>query len=227
MRLLAIETASEVCSVALSIDGEVHQQDQHAPRGHAEFLLPAVEQLLTDGGVELQHLDAILYGRGPGSFTSLRIGLGAVQGLAWGADVPVHGISSLAALAWEATQRFAEEGTGRVLAAMDARMNEVFLAGFLISADSAECLVEEQVVSPTETPSLNNGEWMGAGIGFERYPVLAERYPGMVMQADVWPSARALIALGTASVAAGETRAAETVQARYIRNDVARKAADR
>ena len=222
MNLLAIDTASEVCSVALLTAGQVQQSNQHEPRGHAEFLLPAVDQLLADSGLALTNLDAIIYGRGPGSFTSLRIGLGAVQGLAWGADLPVHGVSSLAALAWQGVES-AEHGSRKVLAALDARMNEVFLAGFRISEHAAELLVDEQVVHPESAPPLESEEWVGAGIGFKRYPELMDRYPDIVARPDSWPSARALIALGRAPVAAGEVQSAETVQANYIRNQVAEK----
>ena len=99
MNLLAIETATETCSVALSINGEVMELYEHAPRQHAELLLPWVRQLLAEAGLTFNSLDGIAFSRGPGSFTSLRIGIGVVQGLAWASDLPVVPVSSLAATA--------------------------------------------------------------------------------------------------------------------------------
>ena len=94
MKLLAIETATETVSVALELNGEVHERYLHAPRQHAELLLPWVEELLAEAGVGFSVLDAIAFSRGPGSFTSLRIGIGVVQGLAWASDCPVIPVSS-------------------------------------------------------------------------------------------------------------------------------------
>ena len=99
MNLLAIETATETVSVALSLNGEIRERYEHAPRKHAELLLPWVESLLAEGGIGFSELDTIAFSRGPGSFTSLRIGIGIVQGLAWASDCPVVPVSSLAATA--------------------------------------------------------------------------------------------------------------------------------
>jgi tRNA threonylcarbamoyladenosine biosynthesis protein TsaB len=127
-RLLAIETSSEACSVALRVDGRLYESHEHAPLRHAELLLPAVERLLADAGVALRDLDAIAFGRGPGSFTSLRIGIGVVQGLAWAARLPVIPISSQAAVAQEALGTCPMRKRPRqrkIRVAVDARMRSV------------------------------------------------------------------------------------------------------
>ena len=126
MKLLAIETATETCSVALSVNGDVQQRFKHAPRQHAELILPWVEELLAQAGIGFGAVDAIAFSRGPGSFTSLRIGIGVVQGLAWASGCPVIPVSSLAATA----QVAADKGINTALVALDARMNEVFTGLF-------------------------------------------------------------------------------------------------
>jgi len=104
-RILAIETSAEACSVALAVDDEIEERFELAPMRHAELLLPFVRELLSRAEQPLAGLDAIAFGRGPGSFTSLRIGIGVVQGLAWGADIPVVPVSSLASAAQDAAER--------------------------------------------------------------------------------------------------------------------------
>src|SRR5437016_3154595 len=118
MKLLAFDTATEVCSVAVWMDGRVHEREERGTR-HSERLLLLVDEVRADGGLALADLDAIAFGRGPGSFTGLRIAAGAAQGLAFGADIPVTPVSTLAAIAESAA-------ADRVLAAIDARMQQVY-----------------------------------------------------------------------------------------------------
>src|SRR5258707_1196536 len=118
MKLLALETSTEACSVALSLDGAVVERFELGQR-HGERLLPMVQEILSESGVALTQLDALAFGRGPGSFTSLRIGAGVTQGLAFGADLPVVPVSSLAVLAQG-------ENAAKILAAFDARMRQVY-----------------------------------------------------------------------------------------------------
>src|ERR1700754_1376826 len=119
MKILAIDTATERCSVALRIDGAVIERSVDTPRGHADLILPMLGELLAEGGVTLKQLDGVAYGRGPGGFTGVRIAVGVVQGLAFGADLLTAGVSNLAAVA----QQVAKPG-GRLLVCMDARMGE-------------------------------------------------------------------------------------------------------
>ncbi|UCE90616.1 MAG: tRNA (adenosine(37)-N6)-threonylcarbamoyltransferase complex dimerization subunit type 1 TsaB, partial [Pseudomonadota bacterium] len=127
MKLLAIETATEACSVALAVDGDVRDRFEIAPRGHAGLVLPMAKALLAEAGLGLRELDALVFGRGPGAFTGLRIAAGVVQGLAYGAELPVVPVSSLATLAQGVS---AQTGASDVLAVFDARMGEVYWGAF-------------------------------------------------------------------------------------------------
>jgi tRNA threonylcarbamoyladenosine biosynthesis protein TsaB len=223
-RLLAIETSAESCSVALEIGNEVRERFEHAPMKHAELLLPMVSSLLADAGLRAADLDAIAFGRGPGSFTSLRIGIGVVQGLAWGAEVGVVPVSSLAAVAQEAAGKWAGEGTSpTIVAAMDARMQEVFHARFATGADGRVAPLGEERVSPPSDVSCDR-PWIAAGNGFERYEPLA----AMAKSADaclpgIWPRASVVLELARAWLQDNEPLPAAMAQPVYVRNNVAEK----
>ena len=131
-RILAIETSSAACSAALSVDGEVVERDALAPRQHAALILPMIESLLAESGCAVGELDAIAFGRGPGSFTGVRIAASIVQGIAFAADLPVIPVSTLAALAFGAMR---ESSVPRVIAALDARREEVYWACYERTAD--------------------------------------------------------------------------------------------
>ena len=221
MNLLAIETATETCSVALSVDGVIRQRYEHAPRQHAELLLPWVEQMMADAGIGFSALDAIAFSRGPGSFTSLRIGIGVVQGLAWASDTPVVPVSSLAATA----QTAVDDGVTSALFALDARMNEVFACTF--EANDNKIMVptsEEKVCDPRDIQLSDDPEMFGIGIGFDRYEalgVLAERLAGV--QANIWPKASSVLQLAQEWLKSHEPLTPEQAQPVYLRNNVAKK----
>jgi len=162
-RVLAIETSAEACSVALAIGATVRERHQHAPLKHAELLLASIRALLDEADLGLGALDAIVFGRGPGGFTSLRIGIGAVQGLAWGAGLPVVPVSSLAAVA----QQVEGAGAAEILVAMDARMDEVFSALFAAGEDGGLLSGEERVGAPEALSVERPGETIGCGNGFD------------------------------------------------------------
>jgi tRNA threonylcarbamoyladenosine biosynthesis protein TsaB len=145
MKLLAFDTATDICTVAVWMDGSVHERCEIGRR-HAERLLVMIDEALADAGATLKGMDAICFGRGPGSFTGLRICAGVAQGLAFGADLPVVAVSSLAA-----TAQYAQ--SERVLAAFDARMQQVYWGAFVSGADGLVKLEgEEQVVAPSAVP---------------------------------------------------------------------------
>ncbi len=221
-RLLAVETSAEACSVALHVDGQVRSFFELAPMKHAELLLPAVSGLLDESGLSLNQLDAIAFGRGPGSFTSLRIGIGVVQGLAWGTDLPVVPVSSLAAVA----QQAAERGGGRspaICVAMDARMQEIYTSNFRAGGKTVQAAGDERVCSPRQLTVPEDG-FIAAGNGFDRFPELG----GIAGQAgacypDIWPRAEAICSLALEWLRSNEPLPASEAQPTYVRNDVAEK----
>ncbi|MGR6981712.1 tRNA (adenosine(37)-N6)-threonylcarbamoyltransferase complex dimerization subunit type 1 TsaB [Testudinibacter sp. P27/CKL/0425] len=150
---LALDTATEGCSVALSYHGEILALDEFSPKAHTRRILPMVDELLAQAGIGLKQLDALVFGRGPGSFTGVRIGSGIVQGLALGADLPVIPVSNLTAMAQAAYQ---QQGATQVLAAIDARMSEVYVAALQYQPHlqddeqyaAWQPLIDEQVLSP-------------------------------------------------------------------------------
>ncbi|MGK2924388.1 MAG: tRNA (adenosine(37)-N6)-threonylcarbamoyltransferase complex dimerization subunit type 1 TsaB, partial [Lysobacterales bacterium] len=232
--LLAIETSSEACSVALSVDGRLYEAHELAPLRHAEVLLPAVERLLAEAGVGLSALDAIAFGRGPGSFTSLRIGIGVVQGLAWAAGLPVVPISSLAALAQDATDQVddkvvdgAVDGAAhghRICVAVDARMQEVFTAEFERGPGGLLRPVGEERVCPASAVAAEPAPRVAAGNGFERF---AELQPlcraAKVCLPDLWPRAAMVLRLAEAWLQTHDPLPAALAQPVYLRNNVAEK----
>jgi len=226
---LAIDTSSEACSVALALDDEIRQRHLHEPLRHAELLLPAIRDVLDEADLTLRKLDFIAFGRGPGSFTSLRIGIGVVQGLAWGADLPVVPVSSLAAVAQQvigpALQKAAETEARFVLAVMDARMSEVFHCTFGVDGGGILTPEYQEAVSPPDDVRVSNPRaTIGAGNGFQRYPELS-RLGGILMDVkpDVLPHAAALIPLARQWLKSHEPLPAAEAQPVYIRNQVADK----
>ena len=227
IKLLAIETSTEACSVALYSDGKTSEFYELAPMRHAELLLPAIQSLLDAAGLPLANLDAIAFGRGPGSFTSLRIGIGVVQGLAWGAGLRVVPVSSLAAVA----QAVIEEKKGSdpffssICVAMDARMQEVYTANFQRGDDGyVMASGEERVCSPDLVSVPEDEPFIAAGNGFERFEELrplaakaAECHP------DIWPRASVICKLALKWLESNEPLSAGLAQPVYVRNNVAKK----
>jgi tRNA threonylcarbamoyladenosine biosynthesis protein TsaB len=219
MKLLALDTATEVCTVALSLDGDVLEHSESGGQ-HAEGILLMIDALLAQAGLRLTQLDALAFGRGPGSFTGLRIGAGVAQGLAFGADLPVVPVSSLAALA----QGQAAE---KVLAAFDARMQQVYWGAFVRNAlGTMELQGAEGVFAPLLIPIPDGAGWHGAGPGWDAYHADLRQRMGSSLtgwQPHSFPSARHVAELGAAGLLAGHAVAPEDALPVYIRNDVAIK----
>ena len=181
MKLLAIDTSGETCSAALLYGGELKQSLELAPRRHGEIILDMMARLLADAGLALGALDALAFGRGPGSFTGVRIATAVVQGAAYGAGLGVVGVSTLAALA---QGQYRESGHRRILAALDARMGEVYWGAYEVSGGGlAELLGDELVVAPQSVPEPVGGGWHGAGSGFASYAAELSRALGSALVA--------------------------------------------
>ncbi len=227
MNMLAIDTATEACSAALSVDGQTTQQYRIAPREHSHIILPMIEQLLNDAGISVSDIDALAFARGPGSFMGVRIAAGVVQGIGFAHDIPVVPVSTLAAIAQRA---LSENGASRVLAALDARMHEVYWGAYQADDNGIMRLLgEEQVVPPQQVPLPDGTDWVGAGSGWSGYAeVLCERLgSGTVSQQleDCYPSAQAILELAIPEYAAGNHVPAAQAVPVYLRDNVAKKSA--
>ncbi|MFY9260406.1 MAG: tRNA (adenosine(37)-N6)-threonylcarbamoyltransferase complex dimerization subunit type 1 TsaB [Gallionella sp.] len=223
MRILALETSTEFCSVALWQDGDVREKCDLVGQKHSELLLNQLDALLCEAGVRVAELDGIAFGKGPGSFTGVRIACGVTQGLALGADLSVVGVCTLLALA-QAT------GKSRVMAALDARMGEIYHAAYALQ-DGAWTEISAPCLCKAETaPPVDGVGWLGAGSGFAAYAdALAARYAGQLdgVDAQAVPQAAAIAVLGAAEFLAGRGVDAALAQPLYLRDKVALKTAER
>ncbi|HYM28631.1 MAG TPA: tRNA (adenosine(37)-N6)-threonylcarbamoyltransferase complex dimerization subunit type 1 TsaB [Steroidobacteraceae bacterium] len=224
MKILALDTATENCSVALLIDGRLSTREERLPRGHAERLLPMVDELLRQSGTALRGLDAIAYGRGPGAFTGVRLAASVTQGLAFGAGLPVVPVSDLRAVA----QRAFDTAPGaHVLVCSDARMQEVYWACFERAADGLAAPAGAERVSPPAQVALPAG-WPdgtpGAGSGFAAYPELVRALAGRVRpwSETLLPRAAEIARLAQPEVVAGRVLPADQAVPVYLRDEVAR-----
>lgn len=216
MKLLALDTATEQCSVALTADGRVFERRQLTQRGHAELILPMIDEVLIEAGLRLSDLDALAFGRGPGAFTGVRIAVGVVQGLALGADLPVIPISNLAAVA----QQEAEPGA-RVLVCMDARMGEVYWGMFVVDQEGLVVPASEERVSAPEQVNAGFNPTFAAGTGFAAYPALAQRFASLRIDGQRLPRAAEIARLAGREWRHGRAVAAEQALPVYLRDRVA------
>lgn len=221
MRVLAIETSTEHCSVALQQDGAVLSHAELAGQRHSEILLAMIDRLLADAGCRLQDLDGMAFGAGPGSFTGVRIAASVAQGLAFGLGIPVMPVCTLEALA-EAS------GRNRVACALDARLDEVYFAAYQRSGDDWRAVVDPCLTAIDELAPLRGEDWIGVGSGFAmldgelaRHLQLAQTHP------EQFPQARAVAKLGARMLANGGGMDAVAAQPIYLRDKVAMTTSER
>ena len=219
MKLLAFETSTEACSVAVWNDGRLHERFEIAPRRHAELALPWAQALLDEAGVARAQLDAVAVGRGPGAFTGVRLGIALAQGIALALDLPMLPVSTLAALAMRAS------GPGPVLAAIDARMGEVY-AGTFERTDGGVCALGAESVSAPDAvalPGAGDG-WQGVGTGFAAVDGALQAHLGLRLagvDAAALPRAGDVARLAAQAFGRGELVAPARVEPAYLRDNVA------
>ena len=221
MKLLAIDTATEQCSVALAVDGVMFTRVVPTARNHADMILPLVNEVLSEAGLALKELDGLAFGRGPGSFTGVRIAVSVAQGLALATGLPVVGISNLAAVAQLAATTYSLPPGAHVLVCMDARMQEVYWAVYRVGAH-VELVSTETVSAPSAAVVEGIDLAFGVGTGWQAYPLLRERYPGLKLDDGLLPRAAEIAHLGEAALRAGLGVRADQAQPVYLRDDVAR-----
>lgn len=221
MKLLALDTSSLACSVALALEATVIERHELRAKEHTRLLFPMVQGVLREARVVLTELDAVVLGNGPGSFIGLRIAASAAQGLCYGAGLQLVPVSSLAAVAREA---FCASAATRVLVAQDAHMHEVYLARYARGEDGLPVAEGDAVLQPVGAiEGLEDGaEWHAAGDGWRRYPELLERNEGRLAGLlDVrWPRARHLLPLGCRALRDGAAIDPRDLAPAYVRERV-------
>ena len=219
MNLLAFELSTEACSVALHVEGRVLERFEIAPRRHAALALPWAEALLDEAGLKRSQLDAIALGRGPGAFTGVRLAIAIAQGIALALDRPLLPVSTLQALAMRAP-----DDAGEVLAAIDARMGEIYVARYRRVARVPELQDSERVLAPQAVMLPDGMHCHGVGTGFAAAEgVLVSHLGGALRGVDAaaLPRAADVLALAVPAFARGEGIAAERVEPAYLRDNVA------
>lgn len=223
IRILALDTSTEYCSVALWQDGNVVNRSELVGQRHSELLIGILDNLLHEAGVKLTELNGIAFGAGPGSFTGVRIACGVTQGLALGADLSVVGVCTLQALAQAA-------GHDKVIAALDARMGEIYHAVYEKRAGSWVTVCEPNLCLPQQAPQVQGSGWFGTGSGFAMYgAVLGNRYAGQIVGRDTQavPQASAIAEFAAPLFAAGQGMDAAQAMPFYLRDKVALKTSER
>lgn len=217
--LLALDTATEACSVALLHNGQLFSRYAIIPRLHAQRVLPMIDEVLREAGVAKTELQAIAFGRGPGAFTGLRIAVGVVQGLAFALERPVLPVSNLAAIAQRA---YREHGAEQVAVAIDARMGEVYWGCYGVVDGLMRLQGTEAVLTPerADLPKEAQGQWFAAGTGWQPY---AEQLAVPVYAADeqLLPHAQDILSLAQDMWLRGEAVSAQQAQPIYLRDQVA------
>jgi tRNA threonylcarbamoyladenosine biosynthesis protein TsaB len=221
-KILAIETATEACSVALLYSGKTLQRFEHRPQAQADLVLPMIEAVLSEAGLKTQDLDAIAFGRGPGSFTGLRIAAAVTQGIAVATGLPVIPVSTLAVIAQGV---YDMHGHTHVVAAIDARMQEIYWGYYRVQNGLMTAVGEEQVSPPDAISPPDAGNWAGACSGWRAYPEVLrtrlEPFLGAVYP-EFWPQALHMLELARPLWSAKQTVDADAVMPIYLRNNVAK-----
>jgi tRNA threonylcarbamoyladenosine biosynthesis protein TsaB len=227
---LAIDASTEACSVALQVKDKLYSRYDICPQSHSLQLLPMVDEVLTEAGIKLSQCHGLIFGRGPGSFTGVRIGVGGAQGLAFSANLPVVGVSSLQAMAQLAFMqgKVAGQNSG-VIAAIDARMGEIYNGYFMLDEHNimqpkcAETVIVPEQLAQQLSTIVHNTEY-GVGSAWDAYNELLSPLKSNTGSPDIlFPSAEAMLAIGVNLLEQGKGVAAEDAQPVYVRDTVSWK----
>jgi tRNA threonylcarbamoyladenosine biosynthesis protein TsaB len=220
--ILAIETSTELASVALSSDGRIIAREASGVQTHSQSVLPMVQQVLNEAGIRIADCDAIAFGAGPGSFTGVRTACGVAQGLAFGLQLPVVPVVTLQAMAEACRERY---GADEVLTVLDARMEEVYWAQYRF------CGHWQTVIAPVLSAAAEvrpDAAPLACGNGIGAY---ASAFAGQAFAAgaklDVVPHAAQIATLAQVEFAAGRTLNPRDAQPVYLRNKVALTTSER
>jgi tRNA threonylcarbamoyladenosine biosynthesis protein TsaB len=221
MNLLAIDTCTEMCSAAVRVGGRVFSRAVPTQRGHSDLILNMIDEVLLESEATLSDIDALVFGRGPGGFTGVRVGVGVAQGIAFAKSLPVIPISTLAATAQVAIDQYQAEN---VIVALDARMGEIYTAQYQANSGLAKAISEE-TVCPPEALSVSGSDIFAAGTGWSQYEILQAKYSAYIKHQDgtLLPTAEAMLKLALPMAEAGETMAAHAAVPVYLRDNVAKK----
>jgi tRNA threonylcarbamoyladenosine biosynthesis protein TsaB len=224
MQILALDTSTEWLSVAVFDGRTAAVIRERTGNASSERILPLTSRVLAEAGSSLVALGGIAYGAGPGSFTGVRIACGVVQGLAFGADLPVFGVPTLGAIAHTAWRT---HGWRRVLACLDARMREVYVASYIRNDNGWTRIGDPVVRKPDDVQPADTGEWHGAGDGFAAYPEFAARLRLVDTDPSIIPDAQSIAEWAWPHLIAGEGGKAADAQPLYVRHRVALTTAER
>lgn len=220
MNILAIDTATEHCSVAVTIDSAQWSRNVATARSHADLILPMIDEVLADSGVSLAQIDGLAFGRGPGSFTGVRIGVSVIQGLSLAGKLQVVGVSNLAAVAQRAADARQLAANSTILVCMDARMREVYWARYRVTPERfVELLGQECVSAPTDV-EVDASLACGVGTGWRAYPELRSAHPSLPLDDSLLPRALEVARLARPEFAAGRATDAAHAQPIYLRDRV-------
>ena len=223
MNILALDTCTESCSAALLYQGQLYEQTEITQRGHSDLILGMMDVLFEQAGTSISSINAVAFGRGPGSFTGVRVGVGVAQGIAYARDVPVIPVSSLAALAQSAVDTLNVE---QVAVAMDARMSEIYCASYQCEDGLVHILDQERVCPPEQFIPESDQQWVGVGTGWGEYDaILRDNFTRKLAQVSVehYPQAASIIKLAQREIEAGRMLPADQALPVYLRNNVAKK----
>jgi tRNA threonylcarbamoyladenosine biosynthesis protein TsaB len=223
MNILALDTCTESCSAALYYQGTLYHHMEMTQRGHSDLILGMMDALFEQANASLSEVDVLCFGRGPGSFTGVRVGVGVAQGIAYARNLPVVPVSTLAAVAQHAAVTHQCEF---VAVAIDARMGEIYCAHYQVIEGIATLLDQEQVCAPEDFKPLSEQQWLGAGTGWREYQsVLSDNFAPQLSEVnyELYPQAHHMITLAKADIEAGNTVSAEQALPVYLRNNVAKK----